>query len=241
MIPFKKRSFSWHLLGMVLLLVTACTTETEDAPLSTAVPSEEVTVVPSQEPTTLSTEESFEVPSGNGEAEMQTPSVTHTITPPEEPTQTPTLLACEPIPPPGWVRYQIEQGDTLFALSLATGTTVAELMRVNCLPSDLITTGENLYLPFSPPPTLIPSHTATATFIAIDTPTSTSTPLFLTPMSTPTFAAIDTPTSTSTPLSPPPTSTPTSSPTFAAIDTPTPTSTPLSPPPTHTHTPTPDA
>jgi LysM repeat protein len=52
--------------------------------------------------------------------------------------------------PEGWVIYTIQPGDTLQNLAERTGTTVDELMRLNCLSSPLIIAYEQLYLPRRP-------------------------------------------------------------------------------------------
>ncbi len=77
-----------------------------------------------------------------------------TDTPPPPPTATP----CGP--PPGWVEYIIQQGDTLGRLAQATGTTVAEIQLANCLTNTTIFTGSRLFLPVlpatpPPPPPLV--------------------------------------------------------------------------------------
>ena len=43
--------------------------------------------------------------------------------------------------------YRVQAGDTLSGLALNTGTTVAELRRINCLTEDTIVVGQVLYLP----------------------------------------------------------------------------------------------
>ena len=63
------------------------------------------------------------------------------------PLPTPTATRCLPSPPPGWVSYTVRPGDTLFSLAVTRGTTMEEVMRVNCLPSDDIWAGDLLYLP----------------------------------------------------------------------------------------------
>jgi len=54
--------------------------------------------------------------------------------------------------PIDWVPYIIQQGDTLYLLSLRLGTTVGYLQAANCLGNNtLIWTGQLIYLPFLPP------------------------------------------------------------------------------------------
>ena len=50
----------------------------------------------------------------------------------------------------GWMTYRVQAGDTLSGLALNTGTTVAELRRINCLTEDTIVVGQVLYLPRLP-------------------------------------------------------------------------------------------
>lgn len=49
--------------------------------------------------------------------------------------------------PEGWVAYEIQVGDNLTRLAGQRGTTIEELMAVNCLTSDTIVIGATLYLP----------------------------------------------------------------------------------------------
>jgi LysM repeat protein len=52
--------------------------------------------------------------------------------------------------PPGWVAYLIQQGDTLFSIAGWVGTTVPELKQANCLESDKILAGAELWVPHLP-------------------------------------------------------------------------------------------
>jgi len=71
--------------------------------------------------------------------------VLETVTPSVTPTPLPTL--CVPSPPPGWVLTTIQSGNNLFRLGQRGGTTVEELMRVNCRVDDILYVGEQLYTP----------------------------------------------------------------------------------------------
>ena len=53
--------------------------------------------------------------------------------------------------PDGWVAYMVRAGDTLYALSKATGVAVDEIQRVNCLEARPLVIGEQIYLPMTPP------------------------------------------------------------------------------------------
>ena len=154
-----------------------------------------------------------------------------------------TRVPCGPYP--GWVTYIVRPGDTLSSLARILGVTVADLMRANCLTSDLIYAGRSLWVPFTPPvytpaPTSTPYQTFTPTttftqfvppITSSPTPTGTLTPTIpaATPSSTPTptltGAPVTTPTGTPTPTLPP-TSTSTSPPPPSATSTSAPTSTP---------------
>ncbi len=96
-----------------------------------------------------------------------TPDVTHTSTPTPRATVTPTptpassptvpirvqpsATTCIPSEPEEWVEYSVRPNDNLSGLAAATGITLEELMRVNCLTDrGLIVTGQRLYLPFEP-------------------------------------------------------------------------------------------
>lgn len=144
---------------------------------------------------------------------------------------TPTAVPCGP--PPGWVRYIVQRGDTLWNLSYRLGISIEAIRQANCLYGYTIRVGQPLYLPAYPPtvtspPTLTPTATGTPTPWPTFSPTTT-TPVFTTTptlIPTPTLTPTSTPTSTWTPT-PTPTSTPTLTPTFTP--TPTPTSSPTPP------------
>ena len=89
------------------------------------------------------------------------------VTGEQESTVTPspsnTTAGC--VLPDGWVTYTVKQWDTLYALSLAINSSVAELMEVNCLNSEDLIVGQEIFLPdFPPEPTLTSSSTSTSTF-----------------------------------------------------------------------------
>jgi hypothetical protein len=71
--------------------------------------------------------------------------------------------------PYGWVAYIIERGDTLSQLARTRGTTVQAIKKANCLFSDRIYYGRQLYVP---PAIITPTSTQTAT----PSPTATLTP-----------------------------------------------------------------
>lgn len=156
---------------------------------------------------------------------------------------TPTSVPCGP--PPGWVRYIVQPGDTLWNLSYRLGISIEAIRWANCLYGYTLWVGQPLYLPAYPPPlspTPFPTFTPTPTFLPTFTPTPTPWPTFTaTPVTTPTITATPTPVPSITPTpteTPIPTPTDTSTPTPTETPTPTPSETPT-PPPTPTATPTP--
>lgn len=116
---------------------------------------------------------------------------TDTLTPP------PTLTLC--ILRSYWPVYRVQQGDTLFNLAQATGSTEGELRLANCLPNDQIYPGQLLYVPRLPRNPITPSFTATVTptVTSTDTLTATSTYTPITPTATSAHTPI-TPTATPT-------------------------------------------
>jgi len=144
---------------------------------------------------------------------------------------TPTPLPPPPCgPPPGWVQYVVQPGDTLNSLAARTNTTVYAIAQASCLTRNVIHAGQVVWLPYLPPPPSAqpplgtPTLPPTATYTPHPTPTSTLAP---TPSNTPvaTFTATSQPpTATYTPL---PTHTPTLRPTETATPTPRLTNTPV--------------
>jgi LysM repeat protein len=160
---------------------------------------------------------------------------------------------------PGWVRYTIRRGDTIYGLSLAYGISMADLRYANCLTiGDVIIEGRQIWVPNvaprytatstpkppSPtvvPPTAVPTtpvpFTPTFTRTYTTVPTLTYTPIPATRTYTATPINTTAPTNTAAPTH---TSTPLPTATFTRTNTATPTHT--STPPaaaTFTHTPTP--
>lgn len=163
-----------------------------------------------------------------------TSTPTPTVTPsPTQPRPTATRRTCGP--PPGWVIYYVRPRDTLYALSRATGTTVAELMNANCLDTINIYYGQSLWVPRLPPTTpptatfqpstntpLPPSNTPVPPTNTLIPATDTSAPPTNTPLPP-----------TETPIPPTNTSVPTPTPTMIIIPTDTqPAPTPMPPRPT---------
>lgn len=69
------------------------------------------------------------------------------------------LPAASPTAPPvacgaprNWVVYYIQRGDTLFDIAQRVNSTVSQLRNANCLTSNDIRTGQELYVPYLPAP-----------------------------------------------------------------------------------------
>lgn len=100
------------------------------------------------------------------------PTVPPMLTPLPAVTDTAVPAICAPVQPDGWVLTAVQPGNTLYGLARRGGTTVAELVRVNCRENDILYVGELLYTPpgsgytvtqppgqrvlVSPPPPTIP-------------------------------------------------------------------------------------
>lgn len=82
------------------------------------------------------------------------------------------------VQPESWVVYVVQEGEALFNLALETGSTVDEVKRINCLTSNILSIGQELWLPILPP-TVTPTPTLTST------PLPTSRPPRTTPTKTP--------------------------------------------------------
>ena len=152
----------------------------------------------------------------------------------------PTATSEEPCgPPPGWVFYTVQYGDTLYSISQRVGASIFKLQLANCMVGQTyIRAGRLLYVPFvpagawTPTPTRVRTTTSTPTLPPPPaTPTSTQ---FIPPAQTPTPSMTSVPEDTSTPT-PTATSTPTDTPTTSPTETSTPT---VTPEPTATETPT---
>jgi LysM repeat protein len=99
-----------------------------------------------------------------------------TATPPPSPPTTESAVTGVCQPPPTWITYVVQPGDTLNSLSTRTNISVFELQEVNCLASFNIQPGQSIFLPFDPPPPT-PRPLPTATGTRLPTPTRTSTPV----------------------------------------------------------------
>ena len=127
------------------------------------------------------------------------------------PQPTSTFIPCGA--PFGWVRYTVRPGDNLYRISLLYRITLAELKQANCLTSDFISVGQQLWVPntvtSTPPATPINIEFPTETPALTETvpPTSTlelpATSTEIPPSETP-LPPTETPVPTETPLPPTP-------------------------------------
>ncbi len=76
------------------------------------------------------------------------------------------LGPCTPAPLEGWGNYVVRGGDTLYSLAITHDTTMDEVKHANCLVSDALRAGQNLFLP--------PLRQLPATPIGCTTPGCTS-------------------------------------------------------------------
>ena len=143
------------------LLLSNVTVPPDNGPTATQPPEPTTeTATPTQTATPTATPTATATPTPTP---TSTPAVTPTHTPTSTPSPTVTLTRtpeCIRYRPYGWVSYVVQRGNTLYSLARRSGTTVAQIQRVNCLPDTRIRTGEWLWLPPIPepePPTWTPS------------------------------------------------------------------------------------
>lgn len=106
-----------------------------------------------------------------------------TSTPTTTATPTPTVV-CVVAPPPGWIQFTIRQGDSLSNLAQRADIPVESLIAVNCLPNDVLSVGQRVWVPANSLPwTATPSApaspvppTATRSFVTPESPPATSGP-----------------------------------------------------------------
>jgi LysM repeat protein len=116
---------------------------------------------------------------------------------PPFPTQ--TSVPCGP--PPGWVRYIVRPGNTIYSLSQAFGVSSTQLQFANCLSPNqyILPVGQSIWVPNYATRTPRATGTATLTPVSIIFPTVTRTAT-VTPTATkiPTSTVTNVPTSTAT-------------------------------------------
>jgi LysM repeat protein len=124
------------------------------------------------------------------------------------PIPTNTTVPCGP--PPGWIRYSVQPGNTMFSLSQAYGVSISQLQFANCMSASQtgLSSGQLIWVPnvatrapratatatLTPISIIFPTLTRTATLAptATDLPTATDVPT-ATPTGTPTPTATATP------------------------------------------------
>jgi LysM repeat protein len=205
----------WTYLGPCGAAIPAPPTATPTEPLLGAV-TEPATPTASLTPT----------PTSSRTSTPTATTVAATTTQTASPTSTRTATTCAP--PPNWVPYTVQPGDTLSGLSQIFDVSAATLQEANCLaPGSVLIAGSTLYVPYLPPsatPTLRPSATATGTPVPpTPTPTQTAPPPTATETNTP---IPPTPTSPNTPVPPTATDTPTITVPTLVLATPIPSQTP---------------
>lgn len=91
------------------------------------------------------------LPPSNNAPPMFVPTITLPPgAPPLPDVNTPLENGCA-APPPGWVVYMLQNGDSLGSLGAAVGRTVEELAVSNCITNaDALFAGETIYLPIYP-------------------------------------------------------------------------------------------
>jgi LysM repeat protein len=143
------------------------------------------------------------------ETSTATVTLTATVTRTATSTHTPTPDTCVVSPPPGWILYEIRLGDSLAGFAAQANTPVEDLLRVNCLPNNLLSVGQEVWipraaLPASPTPVIIPTATL-APPTGAPPPTSASPPTSEPP---PPPTVTTEPPTTEPPTTEPPTRTP---------------------------------
>lgn len=132
-------------------------------------------------------------------------TATPTVTAELSPTPSLTPETCIVSPPPGWILYTVRQGDAIAGLAQRANIPVEDLLRENCLENDLLSVGQQLWVPQAAVP-----RTPTATIIIFPTvPPATNPPPTNPPQPT-NPPATNPPPPTNTP--PPPTDEPTTEP-----------------------------
>jgi LysM repeat protein len=125
-------------------------------------------------------------PSPVSEAEgthIPSPAPSYTATPSgptATSTATPTYTPISYIPTPAFLVYTVQPGDTLSGIARRYSTTVAAIMELNSLSSDMLSVGQELVIPGqrsvgSPEPVASPTNSVTPA-TATPSPTATATP-----------------------------------------------------------------
>jgi serine/threonine protein kinase/LysM repeat protein len=142
--------------------------------------------------------------------QLDGPTATFTLTIAPTDTAAPTeTVACVIDPPPGWILYTIRQGDSLSNLAERANITVETLLQVNCLPNDLLSVGQQVWVPQAAVPRT-PTPQPPPSTSAPQPPRPTATTGGTTPEPRPPTNTPNTPPPTEPPAAtePPPTQTP---------------------------------
>lgn len=154
-------------------------------PTSIPSPTDTPSTTPSPSATSLPPLEPTEVPAtftNTPEPSPPTATPTPVVVVVITPTPLPTVTQPEPVaggvcqPPPTWITYAVQTGDTLNSLATRTNVSVFDLQQVNCLDSFTIQAGQTIYLPFTPPTPTV-TNTPSPTGTRRPTPTRTPTPI----------------------------------------------------------------
>jgi LysM repeat protein len=129
----------------------------EALPTSTSMPTIAPSFTPTSEPSLTPTLSATPTDTPTP-TQTRTTTPTHTPSPTLTPDSLPTATTCVPSKPDDWVSYQIQTGDTLSGLAARTGSSLEELLAVNCL-SDarLIIVGQEIFLPRIPTSVISPT------------------------------------------------------------------------------------
>ena len=177
----RNKFFPVLLVLIVLLAAAACSIRRENVKDQNPTPT--VQTVSAITPTTERGNTAVHLPlifqNNHQETSTPIPQVVETPIPTQEPSPTATFTPC--VPPPGWVVYIVQSGDTLFDIGLRYGMTAKAIQEANCLPLDdsTIFVGQKIYVPF-----LTPTSTSTVMPVTL-TPTQTPTSTPITPSPTP--------------------------------------------------------
>lgn len=158
--------------------VPPTSTPTSAPPTATGTPSP---TPPPAETTQAPTPTNTNTPEPSAPTATNTPLVVViTATPaPASPTPEPAAQGTCPNTPPDWVPYTVQTGETLNSLAERTNSSVFDLQQANCLQSFTIRPGQEIFLPFTPPP---PTETPTPMPAGTRGATPTRTPTALAPI-----------------------------------------------------------
>lgn len=122
-----------------------------------------------------------------------TPTPTYTATATPTASNTPDMTAtriASCVPPEDWVEYTIQRGDALFDIALESGSTVDELMTINCLDTTILSIGHRIWVPQlpatgTPTPAPVESSVTPEPTQRPGQPAPSKTPIPVTPSRTP--------------------------------------------------------